>query len=80
MECNGCGGTLMGTCYRCNGSGINKHQNKKEDLQAFYKLCRELEQENKDVLVEFQEDYPGVLNGDNFADILKADKEKIWCQ
>lgn len=38
----------MGTCYRCNGSGINKHQNKKEDLQAFYKLCRELEQENKD--------------------------------
>lgn len=25
MECNGCGGTLMGTCYRCNGSGINKH-------------------------------------------------------
>lgn len=52
---------------------------KKEDLYAFYKLCRELEQENKDVLVEFQEDYPGVLNGDNFADILKADKEKIRC-
>lgn len=25
MECNGCGGTLMGTCYRCNGSGINQH-------------------------------------------------------
>ena len=25
MKCNGCGGTLMGTCYRCNGSGINKH-------------------------------------------------------
>ena len=48
-------------------------------MQAFYKLCRELEQENKDVLVEFQEDYPGVLNGDNFADILKADKEKIRC-
>ena len=23
--CNVCGGTLMGTCYRCNGSGINKH-------------------------------------------------------
>lgn len=75
MECNGCGGTLMETCYRCNGSGINKHY-KKEDLQAFYKLCRELEQENKDVLVGFQEDYPGVLNGDNLAEILKAAKAK----
>lgn len=49
---------------------------KKEDLHAFYKQCRELEQENKDVLVAFQEDYPGVLNGDNLADILKAAKAK----
>lgn len=49
---------------------------KKEDLYAFYKLCRELEQENKDVLVGFQEDYPGVLNGDNLAEILKAAKAK----
>ena len=49
---------------------------KKEDLHAFYKLCRELEQENKDVLVEFREDYPEVLNGDNLADILKAAKTK----
>ena len=49
---------------------------KKEDLHAFYKQCRELEQENKDLLVGFQEDYPGVLNGDNLADILKAAKAK----
>ena len=49
---------------------------KKEDLHAFYKQCRELEQENKDVLVGFQEDYPGVLNGDNLAEILKAAKAK----
>ena len=49
---------------------------KKEDLHALYKLCRELEQENKDVLVGFQEDYPGVLNGDNLAEILKAAKAK----
>lgn len=49
---------------------------KKEDLHEFYKQCRELEQENKDVLVGFQEDYPGVLNGDNLADILKAAKAK----
>jgi hypothetical protein len=49
---------------------------KKEDLHAFYKQCRELEQENKDALVGFQEDYPGVLNGDNLADILKVAKAK----
>ena len=49
---------------------------KKEDLHEFYKQCRELEQENKDVLVGFQKDYPGVLNGDNLADILKAAKAK----
>lgn len=48
----------------------------KEDLRAFYKQCRELEQENKDVLVGFQEDYPDVLNGDNLADILKSAKAK----
>ena len=46
------------------------------DLHEFYKQCRELEQENIDVLVGFQEDYPGVLNGDNIADILKAAKAK----
>ena len=49
---------------------------KKEDLHEFYKQCRELEQENKDVLVKFQEDYPGVLNGDNLADVLKAARAK----
>ena len=30
---------------------------KKEDLQAFYLQCKELEQENNDVLVDFQEKY-----------------------
>lgn len=49
---------------------------KKKDLHEFYMQCRELEQENKDVLVGFQENYPGVLNGDNLADILKAAKAK----
>lgn len=49
---------------------------KKEDIHAFYEQCRELEQENKDVLIGFQEDYPGVLNGDNLADILKAARAK----
>jgi hypothetical protein len=49
---------------------------KKEDLCAFYEQCRELEQENKEVLVDFQKDYPGVLNGDNLSDILKAARAK----
>jgi hypothetical protein len=49
---------------------------KKEDLCAFYEQCRELEQENKEVLVDFQKDYPGVLNGDNLSDILEAARAK----
>jgi hypothetical protein len=48
----------------------------KKDLHEFYKQCRELEKENKDVLVKFQENYPDVLNGDNLADVLKAAKAK----
>ena len=48
----------------------------KEDLHDFYRQCREIEQENKDTLVEFQENYPGVLNGDNLADVLKAARAK----
>ena len=48
----------------------------KEDLKAIYQQCREMELENKDVLVEFQDDYPGVLNEDNLADILKVAKAK----
>jgi hypothetical protein len=51
---------------------------RKEDLREFYKQCRELEQENKDILVDFQEDYPGVLNGDNLNDILKAARDKKY--
>jgi hypothetical protein len=49
---------------------------KKKNLYEFYSKCRELEKENKDVLVGFQEDYPGVINGDNLADILKAARER----
>lgn len=49
---------------------------KKKDLRDFYHQCRQLELENKDVLISFQDAYPGVLNGDNLADILKAAKAK----
>lgn len=48
----------------------------KEDLRAFYKQCRELEEENKDILLGFPNDYPGMLNGNNLADILKAARAK----
>lgn len=48
----------------------------KEDLGSFYKYCRDLEQENKDVLLNFQNDYPGVLNEDNLAEVLKAARAK----
>lgn len=48
----------------------------KEDLHDFYRQCREIEQENKDTLVGFQKNYPGVLNGDNLADVLKAARAK----
>lgn len=46
------------------------------DLKGFYKHCCETELENKDVLIEFQDDYPGVLNRDNLEEILKLAKEK----
>jgi len=48
----------------------------KDDLKEFYQKCLEMELENKNILVEFQDDYPGVLNGDNLADILQAVREK----
>ena len=48
----------------------------KEDLRVFYKQCRAMELENKDILLDFQDEYPGVINGDNLADILKAAREK----
>ena len=46
------------------------------DLSALYEKIREDEMQNKDILLEFQEDYPDVLNGDNLVDILKAAKAK----
>ena len=46
------------------------------DLSALYDKIREDEKKNKDILLECQDDYPDVLNGDNLADILKAAKAK----
>lgn len=52
----------------------------KEDLKEFYKQCRALEQENKDILLGFRDGYPGALNEDNLADILKAARAKKQIQ
>lgn len=49
---------------------------KKENLRAFYKQCGEVEQENKDILLGFQEDYPDVLNGNNITDVLRSARAK----
>jgi len=46
------------------------------DLKSFYLRHRETECENRDVLIEFQKNYPGVLNGNNLADILKKARER----
>lgn len=48
----------------------------KDDLHEFYNKCKKIEEENKDNLVDFQEDYPGVLNVDNLEYILKAARAK----
>lgn len=48
----------------------------KDDLNVYYEQCREFEKDNKDTLLDFQTDYPGVLNRDNVEDVLKAIKKK----
>jgi hypothetical protein len=49
---------------------------KKKNLKEFYLQCRALERENRDVLLNFQKDYPGVLDEDNLENILEAAKAK----
>ncbi|EET62694.1 hypothetical protein BRYFOR_05044 [Marvinbryantia formatexigens DSM 14469] len=43
--------------------------------ELYTKICEE-EKQNKNILLEFEDDYPEVLNGDNLAEILKAAKAK----
>ena len=42
-----------------------------------YKKVRVDEYTNKELLLEFEEDYPNVLKEDNLADILKKTKRLI---
>lgn len=46
------------------------------DLTQLYAKVREDEKMNKDILIEFEDNYPDVLNGDNLTDILKAARAK----
>ena len=42
-----------------------------KDLLTMYKKVRVEENTNKELLLEFEEDYPNVLKEDNLANILK---------
>lgn len=48
----------------------------KTDLKAFYRECRNLEKENKEDIILFQNQHPGVLNTDNLSDVLEAARKK----
>lgn len=49
----------------------------KNDLQDYYLRLKKLKNENSDVLIEFQKDYPGVLNGNNIENVLKIARERL---
>lgn len=57
---------------------VNKPESifEKDDLKAFYEQCIKLEFENKDILIEFNDNYPKVLNENNISDILKIARER----
>ena len=46
------------------------------DYERLYEKVRDMEKENKDILLEFREEYPGVTNEDNVDDIIKAVRKK----
>ncbi len=51
---------------------VYKHPN----LAVLYDEVRKDEVQNKDILLEFQDEYPDVLNGNNLMDILKVAKDR----
>ena len=50
---------------------------RKESLKDFYRQCTEYEAQNKEILLGFQEEYPGVLNAGNIEDVLAAARKKL---
>lgn len=46
------------------------------DYESMYQSVRQMETENKDILVQFQDEYPGNANTDNVEEIIKSIREK----
>ena len=46
------------------------------DCEAMYARIRKMEAENKDILIEYQEEKPGVLNTDNASSIIAAIRKR----
>ncbi|MBR5368880.1 MAG: hypothetical protein IK138_06300 [Lachnospiraceae bacterium] len=46
------------------------------NFEILYQKVRDMEKENKDMLLEFQKEYPGVTNKDNVGEIIKAVRKK----
>lgn len=46
------------------------------DYESLYRQVRQMEKENKDILVQFQKDYPRATNKDNVNEIIAAIREK----
>ena len=46
------------------------------DYEHLYKQIREDEKANKDILLDFQEEYPGITNKDNVDDIISTIRKK----
>ena len=47
-----------------------------KSYEEIYKKVRQMEADNKDILLQFQDEYPDVTNTDNVNDILAAIKKK----
>ena len=46
------------------------------DYGSLYRRVRQMEKENKDILVQFEKDYPRAANKDNVNEIIAAIREK----
>ena len=44
--------------------------------EEIYESIRHTEAENREILLEYQEDRPGIINGDNVNDIIAALKKR----
>ena len=49
---------------------------KRRDYERFYREIRESEEQAKEILIEFEKDYPNLLNGANINSIIEITKRK----